>query len=166
MEYTIFFAVLLLLQVFLFDNLTMSIYLTPLVYVAFFVILPANINSALLLLLGMATGVAVDFFMGTAGLNTIASLAVCFVRPAVVNLTLGREESRESNMPLPRVQGPARWLRYAALLVTIHCAVFFLFESLSFSHLGFTLSRMLCSAAATLLIVWFIAGIYPARKYR
>jgi hypothetical protein len=163
-EYTIFLAVLLLLQVFLFDNLRLSIYITPLVYTAFFVLLPADINSGLLLGLGLATGAAMDFFMATAGINTIASLAVCFVRPAVINVTLGKDNVRESNTPLPREHGTKRWLRYASLLVLIHCAIFFLFESLSLHYMVFTLMRMLCSAAVTLIAVWFIAGIYPARR--
>ncbi len=166
LEYTIFLVVLLLLQVFLFDNLSLSIYITPLIYTAFFVMLPADINSGLLLGLGLVTGVAMDFFMGTAGINTISSLAVCFMRPAIMNLTLGKDNSRESNMPLPREQGTKRWLRYASLLVLIHCTIFFLFESLSLHYIVFTLMRMLCSAVFTLLIICFIAGVYPARRYR
>ncbi len=166
LKYTVLLAVLLLLQIFLFDNLSLSVYITPLIYTAFFVMLPADINSGLLLGLGFATGIAADFFMGTAGINTIASLAVCFARPAIINLTLGKETSRESNTPIPREQGAKRWLRYAALLVLIHCTVFFLCESLSLHYIWFTLLRTLCSSAVTLLIVWFIASIYPARSYR
>ena len=42
LPYLALFAVVVLLQVFLFDNLSISIYLNPLVYVAFIALLPLD----------------------------------------------------------------------------------------------------------------------------
>ena len=58
------FAAAALLQVFLFDNLTISIYLNPLVYIVFIALLPLDTPPAAVLGAGLALGVTMDFAMG------------------------------------------------------------------------------------------------------
>ena len=50
------FAAAALLQVFLFDNLTISIYLNPLVYIVFIALLPLDTPPAAVLGAGLALG--------------------------------------------------------------------------------------------------------------
>ena len=52
------FAAAALLQVFLFDNLTISIYLNPLVYIVFIALLPLDTPPAAVLGAGLALGTA------------------------------------------------------------------------------------------------------------
>ena len=59
------FAAVALLQVFLFDNLTISIYLNPLVYIVFIALLPLDTPPAAVLGAGLALGVTMDFAMGS-----------------------------------------------------------------------------------------------------
>ncbi len=54
--FVILFLTTALLQVFLFDNLSVSIYLDPLVYVAFVLLLPLDIRPVTLLGAGLAMG--------------------------------------------------------------------------------------------------------------
>ena len=54
LPYLALFAVVVLLQVFLFDNLSISIYLNPLVYVAFIALLPLDTPPAAVLGAGLA----------------------------------------------------------------------------------------------------------------
>lgn len=163
-EYGLLFVALVLLQVFLFDNLNFSIYLYPLIYVGFILLLPMNINSTVLLLLSFLIGVTVDFLSGMNGLHTIASLATGFVRPIVLNLTIGKDASREGGMPLPLTIGRGKWLRYAVVLVSIHCLLFFFFEIISFRYFWFTLLRTFGSILTTTLLLWFLASLFPARQ--
>ena len=95
LEYGILFFVMVILQVFLFSRIGISIYVNPLVYIAFLILLPMEIAGALLLVLGMVLGMTVDFFMGTAGINTIATLFAAFCRPAVLTLLVGKDEVKE-----------------------------------------------------------------------
>ena len=57
LPYISLFVVTVLLQVFLFDNLSISIYLNPLVYVAFVALLPLDTPPVALLASGLAMGV-------------------------------------------------------------------------------------------------------------
>ena len=95
LPYLALFAVVVLLQVFLFDNLSISIYLNPLVYVAFIALLPLDTPPVVLLLSGLATGVTMDLAMGAAGVNTIATLLIAFARPGCCTpvTIFGREAS-------------------------------------------------------------------------
>lgn len=52
---------MVILQVFLFSRIGISIYVNPLVYIAFLILLPMEIAGALLLVLGMVLGMTVDF---------------------------------------------------------------------------------------------------------
>lgn len=58
------FAATVLLQVFLFDNLSISVYLNPLVYIAFLILLPFETLPVVLLGAGLLLGVTMDFAMG------------------------------------------------------------------------------------------------------
>ena len=93
--YSLLFVVTVLLQVFLFDNLSVSIYLNPLIYVAFIVLLPVDTFAVWLLFAGVVMGATMDFLMGTAGINTIATVLIAFVRPFLLTNLYGRDDLRD-----------------------------------------------------------------------
>jgi hypothetical protein len=116
---------LVLLQMFLFDNLNLGLYINPLVYVALVVMLPMGLRPVWVLLVGLVLGVTVDAAVGTAGLNTIAALATAFSRKGVMTLMLGKEAVDDGGVPSAAKLGFAKFMRYCTVLVVIHCAVFF-----------------------------------------
>lgn len=165
-EYVLFFVATVLLQVLLFDNINISSYLYPLFYVAFIVLLPVDIKPAVSIISSFLLGVSVDLLSGTVGLGAIASTATAFVRPAVINVTIGREVIHETGMPSPSGRDRGRWLRYAVALIAFHCTVFFLFEAATFKYIWFTLLRILGSVTVTSLLVWAVASLVPIGRAR
>lgn len=158
--YIVFLALLLVVQVFLFDNLQISTYLSPLIYVAFLVLLPIETPPIGVLLCALGTGVAMDVAMGTAGINTIATLPVAVLRPSLLRAIVGREALRDGGIPAMGRLGRGGFLRYAASIVAIHHFLFFAMESLSLGQMFHTLVRLLVSGTVTLLFVWLIAQIF------
>ena len=152
LEYGILFFVMVILQVFLFSRIGISIYVNPLVYIAFLILLPMEIAGALLLVLGMVLGMTVDFFMGTAGINTIATLLV------------GKDEVKEGGVPNVNRIGLKRFLRYAGVIVLLHGTVFFVLESLTWSFFYLTLLRIICSSVITLLLVYFCQKLFAVNR--
>ena len=67
-------------------------------------------------------------------------------------------------MPLPVGVGRGRWLRYTAVLVLVHCTIYFFFEAASFRYVWYTLLRILGSAVSTILLIFFTASFLPAGK--
>ena len=92
------FAAAVLLQVFL-NNLSISVYFNPLVYIVFIALLPLDTPPAAVLGAGLALGVTMDFAMGAAGINTIATLLIAFLRPTLIRPLYGRENAREEAFP-------------------------------------------------------------------
>lgn len=157
------FAAAVLLQVFLFDNLSISVYLNPLVYVVFIALLPLDAQPVTLLGAGLLLGVTMDFAMGAAGINTIATLPVAFLRPTLAGMICGRENAREGGIPSPARLGSRKFFGYLLTLTLIHHALFFVLEALSWSHLGHTLVRIVISSAVTVAFGWIITRIFTAK---
>ena len=88
--YIVLFLILALLQIFLFDNLSISIYLCPLVYIGFIVLLPIDAPPVAVLFLALSMSVAMDWAMGAAGINTIATLPVAMLRRPLLYTAITR----------------------------------------------------------------------------
>ena len=157
------FAAAVLLQVFLFDNLSISIYLNPLVYIVFVALLPLDALPVALLGAGLALGVTMDCVMGAAGINTIATLLIAFLRPTLIGMLYGRENAREGGVPSSVRFGERIFVGYIVALTLIHHAGFFSLEALSWTHLPHTLLRIAVSSAVSVGFIWIIARIFTAK---
>mgnify|MGYP000542023120 CR=1 FL=1 len=162
LEYTILFVVMALLQVFLFSRIGVSVYIHPLAYVAFIILLPMEIAPLLLLTLGLL----MDVFMGTAGINTIATLFVAFCRPTLLNLLAGKDEVKDGGIPNVNRLGIKKFIKYASFMVLLHSTVFFIFETLSLHFFYLTLLRILLSSAVTLLLVYFCQRLFSVNRQK
>jgi hypothetical protein len=99
-----------------------------------------------------------DVSMGTPGLNTMASAAVAYLRPMVMNLTMGKDVQHET-VPYGGAIGEEAFLFYAGVLILCHEAIFFGFESLG-SHFFFTILKIIVSSVVTLGTVWLTARLF------
>ena len=166
LEYCILFVVMVILQIFVFSRIGLSVYVTPLAYVVFVLLLPMEIPGAALLFLGMLMGMTIDFFTGMAGINTVASLFTAFCRPTVLALMVGKDEVKDGGIPNANRLGNKKFIKYASVLVFLQCAVFFILESLSWSYFYLTLLRIVLSGAVTLLLVYFCQKLFSANRRR
>lgn len=162
-SYILLFAALLAAQTYLFDNLAVSVYLDPLVYVVFIALLPMETPPVAMLLSGVVLGVATDWTMGAAGVNTIATVFVAFFRLMLLNLLCGKESVHDGGIPSPLRMGAMTYLRYLATIVVVHHALFFLLESLSVRHLLHVAVQTAASAAVTLAIAWIVTRLFTAK---
>lgn len=161
LQYTGLFVVVVLLQVLLFDNLMLSAYLIPLVYISFIVLLPMNIPTIALLFLGALMGITIDFASGGAAINTISTIFIAFIRPVLINITINKDTAKG---PIPYVGSIflKEFLNYTLLVVGLHSVVFFFFEALGFNNFEFTLLKIVISTIVTSLLVWLIATVFKS----
>ena len=162
-EYILLFAASVLLQIFFFDELSLSACFAPLVYSVFIILLPLNTPSIAVLAAGLVTGVVMDFAMGTAGLNTIATLAVAYLRMPLLNIIFGHNNAREGGVPSAARMGRRHFGYYLVAMTLLHNALFFGFEAFTTSYLWHQLLRFAVSAAASLLFVWAIARLFTSK---
>lgn len=160
--YLMLFAAAVLLQVFLFDNLAISVYFNPLIYLVFIVLLPLDMPPVALLLAGLVTGVTMDWATGAAGVNTIATLPVAVLRPGIVAFLYNREDAREGGIPSVGKFGFRIFLEYIIVLVLVHHTIFFFLEALSLSHVLHTIVRIVVSSIVSICFIWLIARIFTS----
>ncbi|MDP2721248.1 MAG: rod shape-determining protein MreD [Bacteroidales bacterium] len=158
------FVILILLQVLVFNHMNLGGYLNPSIYILFILLLPNNINSSLLLLLGFITGLSVDLFTNTAGLHAGSTVLLAFMRPGIIRLLFGNLEFGPGESPGLNKLGVSGFFRYTLVLVFIHQLALSLLEVFNFHHFLFTLSRAFFSSLLTIFLVMIIVLLTTTRK--
>lgn len=161
--YILLFVILSLVQIFLLNNLVVGTFLCPLIYIAFIILLRLDTMPIVLLGCSLAMGMLMDMTMGVAGINTIATLLVGFLRPTLIRLVSPREEFRDDGVPSPERMGVSLFWSYIVVMILLHHTVFFTLEALSWGHFMRTVLRILLSSGATLLLVWLTERLFTAK---
>lgn len=164
LEYILLFVIVVALQVFFFDNLQLSLYIRPFVYLAFLILLPMESKGYLLLLLGLLTGFTMDLFMGTPAVNTIATVFIAFCRPTLLRLFVGKEIIEEGGIPTVRKIGMGKFIRYSLAVILLHSILFFTLETMTTTGIAFTLLRIVASTLCTAIAVFFCQLLFVVQK--
>ena len=157
------FLTAIVLQLFVFDPMHVWMYMNPLVYAAFIILLPVNVLPVVVLLLGLATGVVMDFFTGMGGLHTVVMLFTAYIRQFVMIFTLGKEYTGEGGMPSVKSFGAGKFFRYISVMVAVHCLLYFTLESLTWKYYYIVVLKTVVSGAVTLLFVWLISLLFTVK---
>ncbi len=156
LRYGLIFILLILLQVLIFNNIQFSGYINPYVYIMFILLLPVEIPSWLLLLLSFVTGLVIDFFSGTPGMHSSASLLAGFVRPYILRVISPRD-GYEANADPSMLKYGFRWfLSYSLLIVIIHHTALFYLEVFRFADFFITMLRVILSSLFSLTFILLI----------
>lgn len=167
MIYTGLFLVAVVAQLFIFDSIRVSIWFCPPVYIAFVALLPMNMRPVAVLLLGFTMGVFIDFFEGTGGIHTAATLFTAYARRWLMIVTLGRDVvDEDALMPSVKALGAAKFVRYVALLAGLHCLAYFSLEALTWTNYHLVLLKTLVSGVFTLLAVWMCSMLFTVRTQK
>jgi len=128
LRYALIFVLLLLLQLFLFNNIQFSGYVNPYVYILFILLLPVDIPAWLLLIISFFTGLIIDLLTGTPGMHTAATVLAGFARPYVLRLFSPREGYETGADPSMFVYGFKWFLLYTVFIVLLHHTLLFYLE--------------------------------------
>jgi rod shape-determining protein MreD len=156
LRYGLIFVLLMLLQVLLFNNIQFSGYINPYVYIMFILLLPVEMPAWLLLLLSFAAGAIIDFFSGSPGMHSSATVLAAFVRPYVLRVISPRD-GYEPNSDLSMVTYGFRWFfLYASLIVLVHHTALFYLEVFRFAGFFRTFLRVLLSSLFSITFILLI----------
>lgn len=160
------FIALVFIQVFLLKNAGYYNLATPFVYILFILLLPFSIPNALLFLLAFVTGLTVDAFYNTPGINAAACTLLAFVRILFISVTVQKEGF--DNEPDPSLSNMGfRWfLFYAVLLTFFHHLMLFLLETFSLYEIHYTLIRVIFSSLLTVFLMIVCEFIFFRKKER
>ncbi|MFK5855850.1 MAG: rod shape-determining protein MreD [Bacteroidota bacterium] len=158
------FILLILVQVLVFNNMNLGGYLHPSIYVLFLLLLPVNINRSLLLILAFFTGLTIDYFTGTIGLNAAASVFLAYLRPGTIRLFFRNQEFGSDKEPKLSIVGVFGFFKYTLVLVFMHQLLLFYLEVLSFNHFFFTLNKVFQSTLLSTFVIIIILLFFTKRS--
>ncbi|MFO8021213.1 MAG: rod shape-determining protein MreD [Perlabentimonas sp.] len=163
LKYIGLLLLLVLLQLFLFNNIQLSGYINPYVYILFILLLPYAIPGWLLLLSGFFLGLILDVFMNTYGMHSSATLFLAFVRPYLLNLLADREDLDQKGRPSLSSNGIVWFVKYTVMAVFAHHLFLFFIESFTLTNFFATLLRVFLSTLVTSFFI-IIAQFLSLRK--
>lgn len=152
-KYVIMFVVLVLVQVLVLNNIQISGFINPYIYILFILLLPFNIQGYFLLGLSFLIGITIDIFGNTPGIHAGATVLLGFIRPALANLISSRELIEKGTTPNMIQLGFANFIKYVIIAVLIHHLVLFFAETFSFGDILETILRWILSSFFSILII-------------
>jgi cell shape-determining protein MreD len=147
------FVVLVLFQVLILNNIQISGYLNPYVYVLFILLLPFETPHWLMLVTAFLLGLSIDLFSQTPGIHAFATVFMAFFRPVVLNVLSPRDGYGSGSYPRIFYYGLEWFLKYSLTLIFIHHFVLFFMEVFRISGFFHTLLRVVASTVFSTLIV-------------
>lgn len=160
------FILLIATQVFLLKNVGYYNLSVPYLYILFILLLPFGIPNWLLFFLAFSTGITIDVFYDTLGLNAAACSFMAFIRILYISVTVQRDGFDNEPEPSLGIMG-LRWFLFYSLILTLsHHFILFTFESFKFSDLGYTLLRVLLSSIFTVILILITEFAFFRKKLR
>ncbi len=147
------FIFLVFFQVFILNNIEVSGYINPYLYILFVLLLPIDTDKWLLLISAFLLGLTVDIFSDTAGMHAAASTLAAFVRPGIINLVTQKQEVDTGTEPSVKEFGFRNFFTYSFLVTSIHHISLFYIEVFRFSEFFSTLYRAVLSVIFTMILI-------------
>ena len=147
------FIFLILIQIFVFDNIRLGGYMTPFIYVLFIILLPFNIQGWVLLTSSFLLGFFIDIFYNTLGMHEAACVFMAFLRPVSLKIFSPRDGYETGTYPRIYYYGLKWFLKYSLSLVAIHHFLLFFIEVFRLDEFHHILLRVLLSAILSVSII-------------
>ena len=154
----ILFIFLVFLQVWLFGNIHLFGFATPLLYIYFLIKLPIRMNRNAIMLLSAFMGFIIDIFGNTFGLNMLVMVISGFLHFYFVKLFISRDVMDDCS-PSFKTLGKFLFLRYAGVIALIHITLLYSIESFSLFTPNLLLLRIVGSFSLTFLLIFAFESV-------
>jgi len=156
------FIALMILQIYIFNNVNLFGYINPYPYVLFLLVFPFTSNRALYILIAFLTGLTMDMFGNSGGIHAAACLFLAYFRPVALRFSFG--VSYEYNaIKLSKVSFYERFI-FIAIMIIIHHLVLFLLEVFNISNILYTLNKTLITSIFTIILCVTINILFSKRN--
>jgi rod shape-determining protein MreD len=160
LSYIVRFALLIIVQIALLNNVQFSGLLNPYLYVYFLIVLPVDFPPNMGLVLAFAMGIIIDLFSQTMGMHTISAVFLAYARPYILRYMAPRDGYEFSRNVSIKQMGWLWFLTFSGLMVFLHHFVLFFIESFRMSGLGNTLLKAVGSSMLTLLLIVIVQLLF------
>lgn len=151
-ENIIRFVVLFLLQVLLFNNISILGYCLPFVFVLFLIALPTTLPRWIELVIGFFSGLLLDIFSNTLGVQMAACTLISYVRPLLIRSMIQDNDRLLGTLSSATLGIQAYW-RIVVILVVLHHSMMFFLVEFSFTNWWITLIQIVFSSLISILLI-------------
>ena len=136
----------------------------PVVFIYLIMRLPVNLHGGWVLTIAFFTGLIMDIFNNTPGMNSLACTIMAASRRPVFNLFVSREN--DMSIPIPSVDsmGVGDYFKYMATLTTLYCLLIFLIQAFTLHNFLLTLARIVGSSALSIIIIFGLDTLVSTRR--
>lgn len=143
----------MLLQLLVVNNIELSTYINPYIYVLIILALPVSMKPWIVLMLSFFTGMVMDTFSSTPGLHMAACGFMGYLRSFYLQFACSKEDFESRIIPSVSRKGLVWFMVYVSIMTLIHHMVLFYLEIYSLQEFFRTLFRVLSSTLFTVLII-------------
>lgn len=172
-KFIVQFMVVMAIQVFILNDIMLHSSLsvlgfpvfTPIIYPMIILLLPVNTPHALLMGLAFITGLTMDMFSNTPGMNAFAMVFISFLRPTVLKLFFQQtpKELKDAAPTLYKL-GLTSFIIYIAFCLLIHHLLFYILQIWSFSSILIILGKTLVSLITSVILVILAQLLFAKRE--
>lgn len=151
--YVFIFVIYLMLQVFLFDNMVLFGTAFCFIYIGFILFLPLEISKVYLIGLGFLTGLSIDVFYNSLGVNAASATLIAYIRPFWLSSITPSGGYEDVHVPTLKEMGFSWFITYVLPLIILHHLSLFLIEAGDMFHFMLILKKTFFSSLFTFIIL-------------
>ncbi len=152
---------LLILQVFLFDEIDFLGFIDPMVYVLFIILFPVENKRWNFIFFAFGLGIILDTFQNTGGAHAAASLTLAFTRPLWLRLVYG-ESYKMKNIKILQ-SSVDRVMLLLTLSIILHHLIFFSLVIFNSSQILYILKLTLMVGLASLVVNSILLALFKPK---
>ncbi len=160
------FIVLLLVQIFILQNVKFELLnnAVPFVYVLFLLLLPFETPRWLLISLGFFTGIMIDIFSDSFGLHATACVFMAYLRPIVLQLIAPRDGYETGTQPQLGYFNYIWVIKYTSILIIAHHFAFFVVEAFQFKMFFEVIIKTISASLFSIVTIILTQFIFSVKK--
>ena len=153
----------LVAQIFLLDNISIHLWLRPMIFPLVILLLPMEWRALWVMLIALLVGLLMDISLGGAGLYVASLLPLALLRSTLMYLATNRVVEASDQTSLLSRLSLRQLMTYLALALLLHHALFFLLETLSLAHPLRLVATILFSTLLSTVVAWPIVRIFVGK---
>ncbi len=163
-KYTFQFVLLILLQVFLLNNVNLFGYINPNLYILFLITFHFNNDLSETIFLGFLLGLALDLLSQSAGAHTIACLTIGFLRPYFATFSFGLKLSELPKNIMSNDTRVSNKFGFLCVMVFVHHLILYSIIFLDMKSFFLILKNTFFTALFSIILLWTILILFQTKN--
>lgn len=174
-KFIVNFLIVMSIQIFLLNDIVIKSSISilgipafiPMLYPLVLLVLPVNTPPWLTMLLGLFTGLIMDYYCNTPGMHAAACVLMCFIRPSLLRLFF-QQTAKELGGVVPGLfrMGIASFVIYVAVSILVHHLFFYFLQIWSLRNILMILFKTLLSGVMSVLLILLSQLLFAQRDIR